>query len=68
MRDEDLGPLFTEVNPEAIMENTNPTTVRRRKEGEDGDDVLHGRPGNDGTVADNVMDGGLAQGYLLRRG
>jgi len=44
--DEDLGPLFAEVNPEAIMKNTNPTTVCRRIEGGDGDDVLHGRPGN----------------------
>jgi Ca2+-binding RTX toxin-like protein len=58
LRDEDLGPLFAEVNPEVIKENTNPTTVRRRIEGGDGDDVLHGRPGNDRTVADNVMDGG----------
>ena len=44
MRDEDLGPLFAEVNPEVIKENTNPTTVRRRIEGGDGDDVLHARP------------------------
>jgi Ca2+-binding RTX toxin-like protein len=58
LRDEGLGPLFAEVNPEVIKENTNPTTVRRRIEGGDGDDVLHGRPGNDGTVADYVMDGG----------
>jgi hypothetical protein len=33
LRDEDLGPLFAEVNPEVIKENTNPTTVRRRIEG-----------------------------------
>jgi hypothetical protein len=58
LRDEDLGPLFAEVNPEVIKENINPTTVRRRIEGGDGDDVLHARPGNDSTVADNVMDGG----------
>ena len=46
------------MNPEAIKENTNSTTVRRRIEGGDGDDVLHTRPGNYGTVADTVMDGG----------